>query len=255
MSQGNTNQSALLKGLAITEKVVQADRPVSSAYLAEVLDYPKASVHRICQQLESEGVLQREPDGKRFMGGKRLRALALATLSNSTLSAARHIVLESLSEELGETCNLTALDGHEVVYLDRVESNWPYRIHLPVGSHLPLHCTATGKLFLAYMKSAQRRQMLKSLKLTAHTELTITGAEALEAELDKIVENGFSFDSGEYLEGMIAIAVPVINPEGQSVMALAIHAPSARKSLDELRQYLPVLRHAAGQMAESEYGD
>lgn len=255
MSQENASQSTLLRGLAITEKVVQAERPVSSAYLAEVLDYPKASVHRICQQLESEGVLQREPDGKRFMGGKRLRALALATLSNATLSAARHMVLESLSEELQETCNLTALDGHEIVYLDRVESNWPYRIHLPVGSHLPLHCTATGKLFLAYMKPAQRRRMLKGLQLNVHTELTMTDVGALEVELDAIVENGYGFDRGEYLEGMIAIAVPVINLQGQAIMALAIHAPSARKSLDELRQYLPVLRRAAGLMAESECDD
>jgi len=255
MSQENSTQSTMLRSIAIAEKVVQADRPVSSAYLAEVLDFPKASVHRICQQLETEGLLQREPDGKRFMGGKRLRALALATLSNSTLSAARHMVLESLSEELEETCNLTALDGHEIVYLDRVESNWPYRIHLPVGSHLPLHCTATGKLFLAYMKPGQRRRMLKSLKLKAHTDCTITDLDQLETELDSIVENGFGFDTGEYLEGMIAIAVPVINLQGQTIMALAIHAPSARKSLNELRQYLPVLRSAAAQMAESEYGD
>ncbi|CAA6821423.1 MAG: IclR family transcriptional regulator, partial [uncultured Thiotrichaceae bacterium] len=84
---------------------------------------------------------------------------------------------------------------------------------------------------------------------------TMTDAGALEAELDTIVEQGFGFDRGEYLEGMIAIAVPVINLQGQAIMALAIHAPSVRKSLDELRQYLPVLRRAAGQMAEGECGN
>lgn len=250
MAQENSSQSTMLRSLAIAEKVVQAERPVSSAYLAEALDLPKASVHRICQQLESEGILQREAGGKRFVGGKRLRALAIATLCNSTLSAARRVVLENLSEEIGETCNLTALDGHEIVYLDRVESNWPYRIHLPVGSHLPLYCTATGKLFLAYMKPAQRRRILKSLPLKTHTQLTITSVTELEAELDKIVENGFGLDAGEYLEGMVALAVPVIDVQGQVVMALAIHAPSVRKSLDELRQYLPVLRRAAALMAE-----
>lgn len=252
MTQENPPQSTMLRGLLIAEKVVQAERPVSSAYLAELLDLPKASVHRICQQLESEGVLQRESGGKRFLGGKRLRALAIATLCNSTLSAARRVVLENLSEETGETCNLTALDGHEIVYLDRVESNWPYRIHLPVGSHLPLYCTATGKLFLAYMKPVQRRRILKSLQLQAYTDLTMTSITKLDTELDKIAENGFGLDAGEYLEGMIALAVPVMDVQGQVIMALALHAPSARKSLAELREYLPVLRRAAAAMADSE---
>lgn len=255
MAQENSPQSTMLRSLLIAEKVVQAERPVSSAYLAELLDLPKASVHRICQQLESEGILQREVGGKRFMGGRRLRALAIATLCNSTLAAARRVVLENLSEEIGETCNLTALDGHEIVYLDRVESNWPYRIHLPVGSHLPLYCTATGKLFLAYMKRAQRQRLLKSLQLKAHTDLTITTVTDLEAELDIITKNGFGLDAGEYLDGMVALAVPVISVQGQVVMALAIHAPSVRKSLDELQQYLPALRRAAALMVEDECGD
>ena len=74
MKDGGT-QSTLIRGFAIVERIVQADRPLSSAYLAEELDLPKATVHRICQQLEDEGLLQREPGGKRFTGGKRLRQL------------------------------------------------------------------------------------------------------------------------------------------------------------------------------------
>jgi IclR family transcriptional regulator, acetate operon repressor len=245
-------QSTLIRGFTIVEKIVQADRPLSSAFLAEELDLPKATVHRICQQLEEEGLLQREPGGKRFTGGKRLRRMALSTMSNSVLSAHRRSILQDLSQEVGETCNLTMLDGNEIVYLDRVETNWPYRIHLPVGSHLPLYCTATGKLFLANMKPALRRRLLDSLTLKRHTELTITDSEALETQLNRIAEEGVGYDSGEYLEGMVAIAVPVIGENNQVCFAIAIHAPSVRKSLDELRQYLPTLRHAAARMAASE---
>ncbi|MGB0846704.1 MAG: IclR family transcriptional regulator [Thiolinea sp.] len=253
MAQDNSTQSTMMRGFLIAQKVVEAERPVSSAYLAEMLDLPKATVHRICQQLESDGILQREPDGKRFLGGRRLRKLALATLSNTTLSAARHAILQTLSETVGETCNLTALDGGEIIYLDRVESNWPYRIHLPVGSRLPIHCTATGKLFLAYMKPAQRNRLLNGLHLKAHTAQTITDADALVAELEKIVSDGFGLDNGEYIEGMVSISAPVIDPTGQVNLALAIHAPATRKSLTELRQYLPALRHAAGRVADCEY--
>lgn len=253
MTQDNPTQSTLTRGFIIAEAVVQAERPVSSAYLAEMLDLPKATVHRICQQLENDGILQREPDGKRFLGGRRLRSLALATLSNSTLSAARHAILQTLSEEVSETCNLTALDGDEIIYLDRVESNWPYRIHLPVGSRLPIHCTATGKLFLAHMKTTRRKRLCNGLSLKRYTAQTITDLTALEQELEKITQDGFSLDSGEYIEGMVSISVPVIAPDGQVTLALAIHAPETRKSLAELRQYLPALRYAAGKVAACEY--
>ncbi|MCG6968088.1 MAG: IclR family transcriptional regulator [Chromatiaceae bacterium] len=248
-------QSTLIRGFLIVEKIVQADRPLSSAYLAEELDLPKATVHRIAQQLEEEGLLQREPGGKRFIGSRRLRQLAMATLANSVLSAHRTAILQSLSKEVGETCNLTVLDGNEIVYLDRVETNWPYRIHLPVGSHLPLHCTATGKLFLANMKPAARRRLIDSLTLTRHTDLTITDPDVLLEQLRRIAEEGVGYDSGEYLDGMVAIAVPVIGEHNQMCFAVAIHAPSVRKSLSELRQYLPTLRHAAARLAAAECSD
>lgn len=254
MKDGGT-QSTLIRGFLIAEKIVQADRPLSSAYLAEDLDLPKATVHRIAQQLEEEGLLQREPGGKRFTGGKRLRRLAMATLCNSVLSAHRTAILQDLSKEVGETCNLTVLDGNEIVYLDRIESNWPYRIHLPVGSRLPLHCTATGKLFLANMKPAARRRLVGSLTLKRFTDLTITDPGELEEQLSKIAEEGVGYDSGEYLDGLVALAVPVIGEDNQMCFAIAIHAPSMRKSLSELRQYLPAMRHAGARMAASEYND
>ena len=118
-----------------------------------------------------------------------------------------------------------------------------------------MHCTATGKLFLASMKPSARRRMLVGLTLKRHTELTITDREELEAQLAKIAAEGVGYDAGEYLEGMVAIAVPVIGQDSQVCFAIAIHAPSARKSVAELRQYLPTLRHAAARLAVSECSD
>lgn len=252
MSKETATQSTLIRGFTILEKIVQADRPLSSAYLAEELDLPKPTVHRIAQQLEDQGLLQREPGGKRFTGGRRLRDLALATLSNSVLGAHRHAILQALSEEVEETCNLTMLDGHQIVYLDRVETNWPYRIHLPIGSHLPLHCTAAGKLFLAYLPAAQRHRLIHSQPLKRHTELTITDPNILEKKLEEIATEGVGYDTGEYLEGMVALSIPVFGQHNQVCFSIAIHAPSVRKPLSELRQYLPALRKAAARLSQAE---
>ena len=246
------SQSTLMRGFAIVEYVVSADRPLSSAYLAEALTLPKATVHRICQQLAAAGLLAREPDGKRFLGGSRLRKMALATLSNAVLGAHRHAILKALSDEVGETVNLTVMQGSEIVYLERVETNWPYRIHLPVGSRLPLHCTATGKLFLAYLPRARRDKLIGSLSLTAHTPNSITRREPLLEQLQDIARAGVGLDCGEYLEDLISIAVPVLDEDRAMYLALAVHAPAARKSLHELRQYFPAMRRAAGQLAAAD---
>ncbi|KXF82978.1 IclR family transcriptional regulator [Enterovibrio coralii] len=247
-------QSTLIRGFHILEKIVKAEKPLSSVYLAEELDLPKQTVHRIAQQLEEEGLLQREPDGKRFTAGARLLDLARGTLKNSSINAHRYTILKELSDEIGETCNLTILDGYQILYLERVETNWPYRIHLPVGANFPLHCTASGKLFLADMKATTRKRLLKSMSLTRETSQTITDTVQLEAHLAKIAEDGVGTDSGEFLDDMVAIAVPVINNENRVVFTVAVHAPSARKTTEELRQYLPLLRRAAQRLAVAEFG-
>lgn len=251
-SAENTTQSTLIRGFLLLETIMQADKPLSAAYLAEDLDLPKATVHRIAQQLEEDGLLQREPNGKRFVGGLRLRRLANSVLTNSVMMGSRHLVLQGLSQKINETCNLTALDGSELVYLDRIESNWPYRIHLPVGSHLPLYCTAAGKLLLANMKAAWRLRYLKAVTLEKYTKHTLLDRDELKAQLKHIADSEVGYDTGEYIDGMIAVAVPVKNEQGQVLYSIAVHAPSARVSLDELKQHLPAMREAAESIAELE---
>ena len=249
MSKENNAQPALLRGLAIIEWISAQDRPVSSAEVAEAVGLPKATAHRMAQQLEAQGYLQRIPGSKRFSGGVRLHNLALAALSNSVIGAPRHAVLQALSEEIGETCNCTMLEGSHIVYFDRVEANWPYRIHLPVGSHVPLHCTASGKLFLALMPPSQRERLLQTLTLSRHTGLTITDPSRLRVQLVSIAAEGISVDEGEYLDGLISLAIPVFDEHQRICFAIAVHAPTARRTVTELRQYLPSMRRAAGRLS------
>lgn len=249
MPKENNAQSALVRGLAIIEWITGQGRAVSSAEAAGALELPKATVHRMALQLEAQGYLQRVPGSKRFSGGARVHRLSLAALSNSVIGAPRHAVLQSLSEELEETCNCTMLEGSHIVYFDRVEANWPYRIHLPVGAHVPLHCTASGKLFLALMPGPRRDKLLHTLTLTRYTDLTITDVSRLEAQLDRIRTNGIAVDEGEYLDGLISLAIPVFDEHGRICFALAVHAPTARRSIMELRQYVSAMRRAAGKLS------
>jgi len=143
--------SQIQRAFALLDIVVAENRPLNLAAMAERLGLPKPTVHRIAGRLEAEGFLIREPGGRNYGIGPRLNALAADTLTASAQRAPRHAVLEWLARETGETCNLGVLDGNAVVYLDRVESTWPLRLHFSVGSRVPLHAVAMGKLFMSRM--------------------------------------------------------------------------------------------------------
>ena len=239
----------ILRGLIVLERVILAQRPVSATELIEELELPKPTVNRILQQLEEEGLLQREPVNRRYLPGGRTRELALGVMTNKALGAPRHAILQALSEEIGETCNCSMLDGDHTVYFDRVEANWPFRIQLPVGSQLPLHCTASGKLFLAYMDPRHRHRLLGAAPLKRFTDRTITDVEQLSGALRRVEKDGIGVDDGEFMDGMAAVAVPVFNAANAICFTVAVHAPTVRKSLAALRQYVPALRQAAAAMA------
>jgi len=243
-----STNSTLLRVIAIMEEITGADQSLTAAELDKRLDIPKPTIHRLLGQLEDEGLIQRELDGRHLGPGPRLRRMGLNILSSASLGAPRRALLERLAREVGETCNLSLLDGHQVLYFDRIETNWPVRIQLAPGSRLPLHCTASGKLFLAMMPPHRRHALLSSLTLEAHTPYTLTTEKALEEGLSQIARDSLSTDNEEFIEGMVAIAVPVYDGVGQIRASLAIHAPRMRHSLETLLEWAPLMRQIASNL-------
>ena len=119
-----------------------------------------------------------------------------------------------------------------------------------MGSRVPLHCSAIGKVLLSNMPQAQRRKYLDAMTLSRRTDNTICARDALEAELDNIRDTGVAFDNEECFEGVIGIAVPVLFKQNQHSMGLALVAPSARQTLEGLRDFLPAMKTAAANLAK-----
>ena len=168
---------------------------------------------------------------------------------NGSLRADRHAILAGLMDEIGETCKLTMLDGPQVVYLDRVEAAWPLRMNLTSGSHVPLHCTASGKLLLAMLPKSARDRLAARLILTRYTETTITEPKRLAAELARIRANRYATDNEEYHAGLVCVAVPVTDSRKRVCAAIAVHAPVSRMPLQRALEHLPMLRRAAQAVA------
>jgi len=238
-------ESSTLRAFALLELIANAATPPTLDDLTRASALPKPTVYRILGLLARGGLVQRETFEKRYVVGPRVSALSLVVQMHSPLRAARHAILARLVEEIGETCNITMLDGSEVVYVDRVETSANVRLHMKAGSRVPLHCTASGKLFLAHLPPAQVRTLLGPGPLKRYTERTITALEALERELRKVRGAGIGTDIGEYLVGSVCLAVRIADPHGRVCAAVAVHGPAPRMTLRKAYEFVPALERAA----------
>src|SRR5690606_15655032 len=131
------------------------------------------------------------------------------------------------------------------------ELAWPLRIALGAGSSVPLHASASGKLFLAHMPKRSRERFVRQSPLVRHTQKTLTEPRALAAELERIREQGYATDDEEYLAGICCLAVPVHDADGRVVAALAMHSPVPRLALAEAMQFLPAMQSASAALAQT----
>lgn len=234
-----------LRLLTLIEAVGRAGVPVSAATLSETVGLPVPTVHRLLATAEDEGFLQRDVDGRSFGPGRRMRRLAGNVLSSQRIRTERLLILRELADAVGETCNLAAASRYGMVYLDRVETHWPLRIQLPIGTQVPFHCTASGKMYLSSLRSDKLNRVLKWLRLEKKTSATMTDEKTLRQELHETRQRDYSTDNQEFMEGMSAIAVPIRDSERRLLSTLSIHAPAQRHDLASLIKNYDELRQAA----------
>ncbi len=243
------SESTALRAFSVLEYVVKAGVPVSLDDATHGCNLPKPTVYRILTMLHEADLLQREPLSKRYIVGPRMSQLAIDVMQHSTLRAQCHTVLQEVVDEIGETCNLTMLDGNEVFYTDRVETLLPLRLHLEPGTRVPLHCTASGKIFLSQMTEKQIHRLLGNGPLPRYTAKTITDTAELMQELERTRQTGVGTHDSELFDASAAVAVPIADNTGRVYAALAIHAPSSRMTVESAMKHLPTLQRAAQAIA------
>ena len=239
-----------LRTLMILEVLGNSDRAMTATEINDVLGLPKQTVHRLCTTLEQEKFLTRVGNSKRYYPARRLRTLGAGLMFSSRDHIARRQILREVSLQVRETVNFVVPEDNGMSYIDRVETDWAFRIQLPIGSHVPFHCTASGKCFLASLSAKAQGAMIKSLSLSALTQNTHVSAETLIKELKAIKKQGYAIDNEEFMEGMIAIAVPVLDHQNRFAAALAFHGPEQRISIKDAIERKSILLDAAKKLHE-----
>ena len=236
--------------LLLLEELARLGVPTTPTAANEVLGLPKPTIHRLFHTLEEEGFLQRDIDGRSFAPGQRLRKLAVNVISSSRVRMVRQTVLSALAEEVGETCNIAMPERHAMIYLDRVETKCPLRIQLPIGTEVPFHCTASGKMYLSTLAPQLFAKYLSVVTLDARTAQSLIDPTALKTEVEAIRARGYATDAEEFMTGMVAVAVPILDPQRRLMATLSVHAPTQRVTLAELERQIDRLHGAASELAE-----
>jgi DNA-binding IclR family transcriptional regulator len=244
-----------LRTLLMLETLAGAGRAMTATELGKSLDLAKQTANRLCATLESEGFLVRERGSKRFLPARRVRSMAAGLLFASRSHIARHQVLEDVARQTGETVNFVVPEATGMSYLDRVETDWPLRVQFPIGSNVPFHCTASGKTFMASMAPKARRAFVMGLTLERQTAQTHLEPESLLADLKAIARRGYALDEEEFIDGLVALAVPVTDPQGRFVAALAFHGPVPRITIEKAIARKDVLLEGAEKLRDVLFSD
>jgi DNA-binding IclR family transcriptional regulator len=238
-----------LRLLMVIEEMARAGVPVTPTEVNAKLGLPKPTIHRLFMTLEEEGFVQRDLDGRSYSPGPRLRRMAGGILSSLRIRTARQAILQKLSREVGETCNIALPDRDAMIYLERVETEWPLRIQLPVGTRVPFYCTASGKMYLSSLAPSHLKRYLAAADLVARTPNTITDIDRLLDEVATIREQGHSLDREEFMTDMIALAVPLLDTNNRLIATLSFHAPIQRFDIVRALDYREAMHAAAKELS------
>ena len=235
---------SIQRAAAILRSFTEVEPELGVTELSRRLDLHKSTVSRILTTLQYEGLIGQNPETGRYRLGVGLVSLAGVALGGLDVRGVAQPHLNTLVEISQETINVTILDGNECVNIERVASPKPIRYVGWIGRRTPLHCTASGKLFLAHMTAAERSARLR-FPLARYTEKTITEAPALEQSLAQICAQGYAAVHEEFEDGFSAIAAPVFNHNSQVIATITISGPTYRLSVAEIEAFVQPLQQVA----------
>lgn len=244
--------TALQRGLKLLNLFSQTPGGLTATQVAKLSGLPVSTVHRFLANLVSAEFLNCSGGGVYHLG------IACFSLGRSALG---HLdirrlslpYLEELNRKTRETIHLTVRYEHSAVYVEKLDSPEPLRIHSHIGAAFPLHCTAVGKVMLAYMPPQAQAVVLAQAEMKRLTQNTISNVQDLQAHLVRVRRSGYACDLEENELHIRCVAAPIWDHTGAVNASLSITGPVVRMPMSRLRQLAPLVQRA-GQKISRELG-
>lgn len=241
--------NTLLKGLLVIELLSRSERPLNLTQIGRELGIPKSNVHRLLQALVETRFLLRDEASGTYAPSIKLWELGSAVLTKLDLRRHAERQMEELMERTGESVHLSVLDGTEVVYVHKVDSESPVRAYTQIGGRVPAYCVATGKAQLAF--AGERVLEAACAALKKQTDNTITSPAAFLKDMEKVRLHGYASNRAEWREGVWGIAAPIMDARGFAIAAVGISGPSARFRKGVLAAWSDAVIATAAEIADA----
>jgi IclR family KDG regulon transcriptional repressor len=241
--------AAVLKVFAILQALGEnADTGISE--LSVRLAMPKATVYRFLQTMKTLGYVRQESDSERY--GLTMKVYELGTKALQTpnlIELAKHH-MQLLADKTGETVHLGTLIDSEIIYVHKVDSRHMLGMYSRVGRRAPLHCTAIGKVLMAWEHPERRDRVLDGAEFQRYRDKTITERPAYLKELERVREQGFGEDREEFDEHIRCLGVPIFDRLCQPVAGLSVSFPTFRYDPSKETELVTMLHDAARDISQ-----
>jgi IclR family KDG regulon transcriptional repressor len=238
------NVRAVERAMQILSSFDSEHAALGVSEIAQATGLHKATTHRILMTLFYGGFLARTADGEKFRLGLRMIELGVGALHRLDVRRAAHPYMQKLVDDFQETCTLGVFDRGQVLFVELVHSERSLTIAARVGRHVPAHCTASGKVLLAFLPTEVVEPVLNA-PLAAYTEKTITSAGQLREELKVVRQRGYALADEEFEVGLTAISAPIRDMNGKVIAAMSIPFPTKRLNPERLTELAQALLEAA----------
>jgi DNA-binding IclR family transcriptional regulator len=244
---------ALSRGFAILD-LVGKNPGIDFTTIHSRLGLPKSSAHNLLTTLSQLGVIRMQSD-RGFVLGLKLTELGNFAAGQRFSESEYLPLLRSLAAELRLTCHLGVLEGREAVYLSKVECDHPIQVNSWVGKRFSLHCSALGKVLLAWLPDSELEPILAQILWTRNTRHTIVDATAMRAHLREVRARGWASDDEENVPDIRCVAVPVFDRD--HIVAAAISAVGTILQVEEKQfaMLAPRLISVASEISRRVFGN
>lgn len=235
--------TSLQRGMCILDLFAAAEHGLTASQVVKLSGLPASTVHRFLVNFESAGFLSHDPDGAYHLGIAcvTIGQAALAQLDIRRLSIP-HLI--EINRQTRETIHLTLRHELSAVYVEKIDSPEPLRIHSRIGKAVPLHSSAVGKVLLAYLDEGLQDEILSKLKFRRLTPNTIGNSQEMKTHLARVRRAGYAMDLEENEPHIRCVAAPVRDHSGSVCASLSITGPSVRMPMSRLRELAPLVQQA-----------
>lgn len=214
MDEYRNKVKSLSKAIDVLDLLCEKGSGMKLSEVSTQLSYPKSTIHALLSTMRDRGLVNQLDDGSYVLGTK-LFEYGSSVSRNYDIGKISRPYLEELSSLTGYNTVISMFDGRDIVSFDYSVSRTGIQIMPEIGVRLPLHATSQGKLALSTLDEKSIVKLLKGYDFIPFTPHTITDTQSIVIQTEKIKNNGYAVEDGEYKVGLRSVSAPVYNDSGK----------------------------------------